>query len=151
MIPFLAEPAVRLCIAASGAFFMTGLLTGIWKYLHMARSPTATAPVYVDLTHRTALLYSFASLLVAVFAGLSAWSDTVNLVASALLLFYFAFAVIGYLVHGILRDTDNQFLRPHRVGPIALPRHAVAVAMWALIAAEVGGFAVLLAGTLRAL
>lgn len=151
MIEALTEPAVKLCVLSAGVFFLAGLLTGAWKYSHIARSPTATSPVYVDLAHRAALLYSFAALLLAVFAALSAWSATVDLVAAALPLAFFALAIGGYVVHGVLRDTDNQFVRPHRVGSIALPRHGLAAFMWALMAAEIGGFAVLFAGTLKAL
>lgn len=145
------EPAVRLCIVAAGVFFLAGLLTGAWKYWHIARSPQAASPVYVDIAHRAALLYSFAALLLAVFAGLSAWSDTTNLVAAALPLAFFGLAIGGYVVHGILRDTDNQFLKPHRVGRWTLPPALLAGFMWALMAAEIGGFAVLFAGALRTL
>jgi len=35
--------------------FSDALLTGAWKYFHIARSPKATAPVYVDIAHRAAL------------------------------------------------------------------------------------------------
>jgi hypothetical protein len=150
-IDFLAAPAVRLCVIASGVFFMTALLTGAWKYFHIARSATATAPIYVDIAHRASLLYSFAALLLAVFAYFSAWSETVNLVAAAMPLLFFVLAIGGYVIHGILRDTDNQFLKPHRVGPLALPRGAIASFMWALMLAEIGGFAVLFAGVLRIL
>lgn len=148
---WLTEPAVRLCVLSSGVFFLIGLLTGSWKYFHIARSPKAVAPVYVDIAHRAALLYSFASLLLAVFAGLSVWSDTVNLIAAALPLFFFAFAIVGYVAHGILQDTDNQLLKPHRLGTATLPPALVAASMWLLMAAEIGGFAVLFAGALQAL
>ena len=147
----LASPAVVLCIVAAGVFFLAALLTGAWKYFHIARSESATAPVYVDIAHRAALMYSFAALLLAVFARLSAWSDAVNLVAGALPLAFFAFAIGGYVLHGALRDTDNQFLRPHRVGSWHLPGGAMTAFMWALMAAEIGGFVVLFAGFLKAL
>lgn len=147
----LASPAVRLCIVAAGVFFLAGLLTGAWKYAHIARSPKAIAPVYVDIAHRAALLYSFAALLLAVFAYFSAWPARVNVVAAALPLAFFAFAIGGYVLHGILRDTDNQFEKPHRIGPAALPDGVMAAFMWALMAAEIGGFAVLFAGFLKAL
>jgi len=29
---------------------------------------------------------------------------------------FFAAAVLGYVIHGALRDTDNQLARPHRLG-----------------------------------
>jgi len=147
----LALPAVRLCLVAAGVFFLTGLLTGAWKYLEIARSPKAQSPVYVDVAHRAALLYSFASLLLAEFASKSAWSAQTNLVAAALPLAFFAFAIVGYVVHGVLRDTDNQFARPHRLGGLTLPPAALTGFMLALIAAEIGGFAVLFAGFLKAL
>jgi hypothetical protein len=145
----IANAAARLCIIAAGLFFLTGLITGAWKYFHIARSPTATAPVYVDIAHRTALLYSFASILLAHFAALSAWSVTVNLIASAVLLLFFASAIMGYVVHGWLRDTDNQFLPPHRIGTMPLPRGTLHGFMWLLMAGEIGAFAVLFAGVLR--
>lgn len=147
----LSEPAVRLCVVAAGAFFLAGLLTGAWKYWHIARSPTATAPVYVDIAHRAALLYSFAALLLAVFAHLSAWSSTVDLVASALPLAFFAAAIGSYVLHGILRDTDNQLLKPHRLGAATVHPAMISASMGALMAAEIGGFVVLFAGTLQTL
>ena len=151
MAEYLIEPAVRLCIISAGVFFLTGLLTGAWKYWHIARSPDAKSPVYVDIAHRAALMYSFASLRLAVFAGLSVWSDTVNLIAAALPLAFFALAIGGYILHGILRDTDNQFLKPHRVGPVTVPPTLITGFMFALMAAEIGGFAVLFAGFLKTL
>ena len=148
MIEILAEPAVKLCVIAAGVFFMTGLLTGAWKYAHIARSATATAPVYVDIAHRASLMYSSAALLLAVFAGLSAWSGRVNLVAAALPLAFFGFAIGGYIVHGVLRDTDNQMLKPHVLGKSTVHPHAITAFMWMLMAAEIGGFGVLFAGFL---
>lgn len=147
----LLAPAVQLSLVACGLFFLTGLLTGIWKYACIARSPQATAPVYVDVAHRSALLYAFAALLLTQFASLSAWSAAVNLWAVAAQVAFFGAAIGGYAVHGLLRDTDNQFRRPHRVGSLALPRHALLAFMLLLIAGEVGGFLVLFAGMLRTL
>ncbi|EIT71770.1 MULTISPECIES: hypothetical protein [Hydrocarboniphaga] len=141
--------AVKLALASAGVFFLSGLLTGVWKYAHMARTPAAQAPAYIDIAHRAALFYSFAALLIAVFAGLSAWSETVNFWAAAAPLAFFALAIGGYVLHGLLGDTDNQFRRPHRVGAIALPRHGLLVFMVALCVAEIGGFLVLFAGLLR--
>lgn len=147
----LALPAVKLCIVAAGIFFLIALVTGAWKYFHIDRSPTATAPVYVDIAHRAALMYSFAALLLAVFTALSVWSPTVNLIASALPLAFFALAIGTYIVHGVLQDTDNQFLRPHHIGKVRMPKHGQAAFMWALMAAEIGGFVVLFAGALKGL
>ncbi len=145
------SPAVRLCLVAAGVFFASGLLTGAWKYAHIARSPAAQAPVYVDIAHRAALLYGFAAMLLAQFAALSAWDARTNLIAAALPLAFFALAIGGYVLHGILRDTDNQFLEPHKIGPVPLPRGGLHGFMFLLMAAEIGGFAVLFAGMLKTL
>ena len=147
----LLEPAVRLALIASGVFFLSGLLTGVWKYGHMARNAAAQSPVYVDIAHRASLLYSFAALLLAVFASISAWSAFCDLLATAAPLLFFAIAIGGYLLHGLLGDTDNQFQRPHRIGALPLPRHGLAVFMGLLALAEIGGFLVLFAGVLRRL
>lgn len=141
--------SVRLALASAGVFFLSGLLTGVWKYAHMARTPAAQAPAYVDIAHRAALFYSFAALLIAVFAGLSAWSEPVNFWAAAAPLAFFALAIGGYVLHGLLGDTDNQFRRPHRIGALPLPRHALLLFMATLTIAEIGGFVVLFAGLLR--
>ncbi len=143
------EPALKLAIAASGVFLLTGMLTGIWKYLAIARSATATAPAYVDIAHRAALLYSFASLVIAKLVEYSPWSETVDLLAVFFPVLYFALAIGGYVVHGLLRDTDNQFLKPHVVGRWHLPPAVLHGFMWSLIAAEIGGVGVLFAGFVK--
>ena len=150
MRELLINPAAHLCLIAAGVFFSSGLLTGAWKYFHIARSGSAQAPVYVDIAHRASLLYSFASILLAHFAALSAWSARTNLIAAALPLGFFAAAIGGYVVHGVLRDTDNQFLKPHRLGSMTLAPASLHGFMWLLMAGEIGGFAVLFAGVLRA-
>ncbi|MGH8444259.1 MAG: hypothetical protein ACREVL_03280 [Solimonas sp.] len=147
----LLKPASALALVGAGIFFTSGLITGVWKYAHIARRDDAQAPVYVDIAHRTSLLYAFAALLLAQFAQLSAWSDIVNLWATALPLAFFASAIGGYVIHGWLNDTDNQFRRPQRLGRLALPKHGLAFFMVLLVAAEIGGFIVLFAGLLRAL
>jgi hypothetical protein len=145
------EPALKLALASCGAFFLTGLLTGVWKYVCIARSPTAQAPAYVDICHRASLLYSFACLVLAKFVELSAFSDTIELLAVLALVAFFAFAVVGYAGHGWLRDTDNQLARPHVFGRGTLPPALMSTLMWALVVAEVGGFLVLFVGAMQGL
>jgi hypothetical protein len=107
----------------------------------MATSPEGLAHPYVDTAHRAALLYSFATLLIAAFVELSGWSQTVDLIAAGALILYFVLAIAGYCYHGWKRDTDNQIRD-------AIPgTHPF---MWTLIVAEIGGFAVLLAGFVEA-
>ncbi len=143
--------AVDLARLSCGAFFLTGLVTGIWKYRRIATSPIAAAPAYVDICHRAALMYSFACLVLVEFARLSAWSDSVNRLAVAGPVLFFALAVLSYAVHGILADTDNQLARPHRLGNGSVHPAAMSAFIYALAVFEIGGFAVLFAGYLRGL
>jgi hypothetical protein len=124
-------------IGAAGVIFLLALVLGIWKYRQMATSPDHVAHPYVDIAHRSALLYSFATLLLAVFVELSAWPEWVNAAAATTIIVFFVGAIASYILHGVLRDTTNQFGQPGR---------AIHVAMTALIVGEVGGFAVLLSG-----
>ena len=127
-------------LLGAGVMFLLALFLGVWKYRQMATSETHLAHPYVDIAHRAALLYSFATLLVAAFVELSGWSQTVDLISAGVLYFFFLAAVVGYAYHGWQRDTDNQFRDPV---PSAGAVHGYMVA---LIAGEIGAFAVLLAG-----
>lgn len=127
----------KAVLLAAGLMFLWALLLGVLKYRQIAESEEAVAHPYVDVAHRAALLYSFALLLVATFVELSGWGTFVNSVAAGALAVYFAAAVGGYMVHGWRRDTDNQFKDP------GVGIHGF---MWTLIAAEIGGWLVLLAG-----
>ncbi|MCC2656848.1 MAG: hypothetical protein K0Q76_1956 [Panacagrimonas sp.] len=138
--------AEQLCLLAAGIFFSSGLLTGWWKYRCIAASAQAVAPVYVDIAHRTSLMYAFSAVLLREFVPYSPLSETGTLWAAGLPLLFFALAISMYIVHGILRDTDNQMRAPHRLGPLTLPGAAIHAFMWALAVAEIGGFAVLFYG-----
>lgn len=143
--------AVQLAQISCGAFFLTGLATGAWKYRAMIADPDGAAPAYVDICHRAALMYAFACLVLAEFARLSAWPPMVNLIAVAAPVIFFASAVGTYAVHGVLRDTDNQLRRPHRLGRGHVHGGVVGLYIHALIVGEVSGFLVLLTGSARAL
>ena len=129
-----------MVLLGAGIMFLAALVLGVWKYRQMATAEDGLAHPYVDTAHRAALLYSFATLLVAVFVELSGWSETVDLICAGILYFFFAGAVVGYAYHGWRRDTDNQF---RDEVPSAAAVHGY---MAALIAGEIGAFAVLLAG-----
>lgn len=143
--------AETLCLLAAGLFFFTGLLTGFWKYLCIARSADAVSPVYVDIAHRSSLMYAFSALLIREFLPYSPLSPTGTLWAAGLPLLFFALAISAYVLHGLLRDTDNQLRSPHRLGAVTLPGAAVHGFMWLLAAAEIGGVAILLYGFLATL
>ncbi|BBX28687.1 hypothetical protein [Mycolicibacterium alvei] len=126
-----------ITLLSAGLIFLLALVLGVWKYRQMATSENHLAHPYVDIAHRAALLYSFATLLIAVFVELSAWPTWVNLTAAMVLVFFFVVAIGSYIEHGAKRDTTNQFEHP---------TGALHAGMVALIVGEVGGFAVLLAG-----
>lgn len=126
-----------LTVLAAGLIFLWALVLGIWKYRQMATSADHLAHPYVDIAHRAALLYSFATMLLAVFVELSAWPTAVNLIATAVVVAFFVLAIATYIAHGIRRDTTNQFEHVDTT---------IRIAMAALIVGEIGGFAVLLAG-----
>lgn len=138
--------APSFCLASAGAFFLVGLATGTWKYACIATSRDARAPSYVDTAHRASLMYAFACGLLGQLAAHSAWRDAVNLAASVVLVVFFAASVLGYVVHGVLRDTDNQLAHPHRLGARTIPRSAMLVFMVSLVVAELGSFVVIFTG-----
>jgi preprotein translocase subunit SecG len=127
----------KITLLAAGLIFLLALVLGVWKYRQIMVADDHRAHPYVDIAHRAALLYSFATLLVAIFVQLSAWPVWVNLTAAMVLVFFFVAAILSYIEHGLKRDTDNQFAHPDR---------ALRVGMVALIVGEIGGFGVLLAG-----
>lgn len=129
--------ATAVTLFAAGLIFLLALILGIWKYRQMAAGPDHLAHPYVDIAHRAALMYSFSTLLVAVFVQLSAWPAWVNLTAAMVLVFFFVVAIAAYIQHGLRRDTTNQFEHS------SVGLHA---GMAALILGEVGGFLVLLSG-----
>lgn len=145
------ESSVILAILSAGAFLLIGLLTGIWKYIAIMRSPEAVSPVYVDIAHRASLMYAFASQLLALLAWISALPSALEFWATAFPILFFALAVGTYIVHGALRDTENQLARPHRLGSRTLPGWMIQGFMISLIIAELGGAAILFYGAAIAL
>ena len=144
------EPSQKIAIIAAGAFFLNALLTGVWKYLQMRASEDATAHPYTDIAHRASLMYSFAAILLAQFAEISQLPARTEFWAVLFPVLYFASAIIMYMLHGALRDTDNQLRQPFHLGKMSLPTWFIVGYMWTLIVAEIGGFLVLFYGVLRA-
>ncbi|HUH75463.1 MAG TPA: hypothetical protein VLZ75_13795 [Chitinophagales bacterium] len=136
-MPTLAE---KIAIIASGVFFMTGLLTGVWKYFAIMKSPNHQAPIYVDIAHRAALMYAFACLVLLEFIKWSTLSDLVESLAAGFPILFFAIAIGTYVILGFTDHTDNQFKKRNFI---------TTTGMYLLIAGEVGGFAVLLVSALK--
>lgn len=136
----MTAPTLALLCAAS--FFLSGLLTGVWKYWQMSSSADGLAHPYVDIAHRASLLYAFAATMLAYFTEVSQLPNTVELIATSLLVAYFALAILGYIGHAYRRDTDNQVRDIKTAGKVFL---------WSLVVAEIGGFLVIFYGLATAL
>lgn len=139
MEAILNETASIIAISCAGIFFMVGLLTGAWKFSCMMKSKNFKAPYYVDIAHRAALLYSFAAILIAVFAYLSIFSSWVNIIATIAPLLFFAIAIVNYIKLGFVNETNNQLRDSENPS-------GDKIIMGSLMVAEIGGFFVLLVG-----
>lgn len=145
------ELTQKIALVAAVLFFLFGLITGTWKYILIHRSPEAKAPVYVDICHRSSLLYAFACLLLERMVEVSKLPHSVEIPALVAPIVFFGLAVSTYAIHGILQDTDNQLQKPHRLGKHVLPTWITPAFMTMLIVAEIGGTVVLAAGVIQAL
>ena len=143
--------ALKLCYLFAGVFFTVGLLSGIGKYIGIVKSKNATAPEYVSILHRASLLYSFACILLAKFVELSTLPEEINFYSALSAIVFFAFAQITYLLHALLKDTENQFLKPYRLGNWFYPSFLQHISMVLLILGELGGFLILFWGFIRSL
>ncbi|HEY9284520.1 MAG TPA: hypothetical protein VIP46_13775 [Pyrinomonadaceae bacterium] len=132
--------AVKISLAASGLFLLAGMLLGVLKYRRIMRSPAHRAPVYVDVAHRAALLYSFAALVIAKLVEYSPYPERVQLAAAGVPLAFFALTIAGYAAHGLRDDTENIF---------AERNFTTTWFMYALIAGEIAGTAVVVWGFIQ--
>ncbi|MBP1484393.1 hypothetical protein [Acinetobacter nosocomialis] len=140
--------AVQLAIIFSGVFLWVGMLTGVWKYWQIRRSELSRAHYYVDIAHRSSLLYAAATLILAVLSyftvlneGIAVWCVLANIL-------FFSFSILVYIIHGFLQDTTNQFKQPHRFGRVNLPTWLMTFMMIALIITELLATAILVLGTI---
>src|SRR5258707_14520423 len=131
----------KITLLAAGLIFLLALVLGVWKYRQIMVSDDHRAHPYVDIAHRAALLYSFATLLLATFVELSVWPVWVNLTAAMVVVLFFVGAIVGYIVHRARRDTVHQFGSP-------VPGTGGFIAL--LILRDIGGFSSGLAGSIIA-
>lgn len=143
--------AVKIAIIFSGIFLWIGMFTGVWKYWQIRQSPQSRAHYYVDIAHRSSLLYAPATLILAVLAYYSDLSSAMNLICVLVNIVFFSFSIAAYMLHGFLQDTTNQFKQPHQLGRFHLPGSLMSLAMLGLIIAELGGTGILLYGALSGL
>jgi len=143
--------SVAWAVVFSGVFLWVGMLTGVWKYYQIRHSEQARAHYYVDIAHRSSLLYAPASLIMAVLAHFSVWSEGLNFIFVLINLFFFSFSILSYVLHGWLKDTTNQFKQPHQMGRWHLPKWMLTSTMVLLVIGELGATAGLLLGTVMGL
>lgn len=140
------ELAVKIGIIFSGIFLWIGMFTGVWKYWQIRQSSQSRAHYYVDIAHRSSLLYAPATLILAMLAYCSVLPSMVNLICVLVNILFFSFSIAAYMLHGFLQDTTNQFKQPHQLGKSHLPGSLMTLAMLGLIIAELGGTGILLYG-----
>ena len=143
--------AVKIAIIFSGLYLWIGMLTGVWKYWQISRSAHAKAHYYVDIAHRSSLLYAPATLILAILAYFSVWSAALNLTFVLINILFFSFSILSYVVHGFLQDTTNQFRQPHTLGKLSLPAWMMRCAMLLLVIGEIIATGGLLLGVTLAL
>lgn len=129
--------SIKIALTVSGVFLLNGMLTGVWKYALIMRSPEHRAPVYVDIAHRTSFFYCFAALVIAKLLEFSPFSPGAQTAIAALPLGFFLLTVGGYMREGLRDRTENLFSERNFV---------TTWFMYGLIAAEIGGFALILGG-----
>lgn len=140
--------ATQLAIVFSGIFLWVGMLTGVWKYYQIRQTAQARAHYYVDIAHRSSLLYAAASLILAALSFFTVLSDSIALFCVVANLFFFAMSILIYILHGLLKDTTNQFKQPHQVGKWTLPTWCMTLMMLCLIIVELGATGILVLGTI---
>ncbi|MCH7304613.1 hypothetical protein MMP74_09535 [Acinetobacter sp. NIPH 1869] len=145
---FVLNAATQLAIVFSGIFLWVGMLTGVWKYYQIRQTAQARAHYYVDIAHRSSLLYAAASLILAALSFFTVLSDSIALFCVVANLFFFAMSILIYILHGLLRDTTNQFKQPHQVGKWTLPAWCMTLMMLSLIIVELGATGILVLGTI---
>ena len=129
--------AIKISLLASGLFLLTGMLVGVLKYQRIMTSREHRAPVYVDIAHRAAFLYSFAMLVIAKLLEYNPYTARVQVGAVATVLVFFVLTILGYLMEGVRDRTDNLFRERN---------FTTTWYMYLLIAGEIGGLSVILWG-----
>lgn len=140
--------ATQWAIVFSGIFLWVGMLTGVWKYYQIRHSEHARAHYYVDIAHRSSLLYAAASLILAVLGYFTVLSNHLVFLCVLANLFFFAFSILAYILHGLLKDTSNQFKQPHQLGNYVIPSWCMSLMMLSLIIVELGATTILVMGTI---
>lgn len=127
----------QLALVSATLIFVAALFLGVWKFYEMVKSPVGQAHVYVDIAHRAALLYSFATAMFAPLVQFNTWSANQNAAAVSVLVFFFVANIANYVRLGWSKATTNQL--------VPVPRSATVVVLAQLVA-EVGAAGFILSG-----
>lgn len=129
--------AIKITLSAAGLFLLAGMLIGILKYRFTMRSAEHRAPIYIDIAHRAALLYSFAALVMAKLLESSPFPLGWQLAIALVPLFYFALTIIQYVRLGLAGREATQFSERNFI---------TTWFMYSLIAGEIAGVAAIVGG-----
>lgn len=100
---------VKVVYLISGLFLFLGMTIGILKYRAMMRSEDHKAPVYIDIAHRSALLYSFAAMVMAQLLQFSPYSLVMQAVIVGVPLMFFFISTSQYLRLGLKGQEITQY------------------------------------------
>ncbi len=134
--------SMKIALLFSSLFFMTGLFTGVWKYRWIKKSSERTAPLYVNVAHRSSFTYSFAALLVSILLGQSPYPAWLNMTITVTLMSFFTITMLSYIANGVKGVNESQFAAPPAIGG----ESGRDLFMTALILAEIIAFGMLAAG-----
>jgi len=129
--------AVKISLLFSGLFLLSGMVTGVWKYRKIMTSPDHTAPVYVDIAHRTSFFYCFASLVISRLIEFSPFSTAWQVLIVAVPVSYFVLTVVGYVKEGYVNKTENMFAERNFITTLF---------MYGLILGEISGVLLIVGG-----
>lgn len=101
--------SIKLAILFSGLFLLIGMLTGVWKYSLMMKSENHQAPIYVDIAHRNALLFSFACLVIAKLMEFSPFSPVMQMIITVIPLVYFSLTTTNQIKEGLAGRNETIF------------------------------------------
>lgn len=131
--------SVKISLAAAGFYLLAGMIIGVVKYRKMMRSAEHCAPVYIDIAHRAAFLYSFAALVMAKLLEENSFPEITLIPSTIIVLIFFSLTILGYLMTGLKNKTENLFSERN---------FTTTWFMYALIGAEIGGFIIIFIGFL---
>ncbi len=103
------NPVIQTTLAASGLFLLAGMAGGVLKYLFIMNNAQNKAPMYIDMLHRSAFLYSAGALVMAELLRYSPYSVRTQWIIAGVPLFFFTVTVFRYFMLGIRKRAQSQF------------------------------------------